>query len=932
MKAIKKVFSAALLLTAVYPVVSQPIPVDTAIHTGKLGNGFTYYIRHNEEPKKRVIMYLVNKAGAILEDDDQQGLAHFMEHMNFNGTTHYPKNALEDFLQKAGVRFGADLNAYTSYDETVYQLPIPLEDPSMLEKGLGIIRDWADGALLDSVDIEEERGVVLEEERLGLGQGERMRRQFMPALLNNSRYAARNPIGQHSILTTFKPQQLRRFHKDWYRPDLQAVIVVGDVDVKKVEAYIRANFSDLKNPRHERARGDYSIPLTGESRFITVTDKEQPNTELNFLIKRKASTIKNEKDYLQAIRQGLFLHMLSARYGEQSMRTDKAYLSANAGITGLSGGLEAFSFAVTPRQGQLENAVKEGWTLVEQVRKYGFTQEELDRAKKNYSTGLEASLREADKTGSQAYVKELQSLFLQGGALPSFQWSYNFVKAHLGAITTRDMDSIAKDLLGGKDRDIVLVAPDSARRVLPDSATVAGWFKNVGNGGLAPYKEMAVTSGDALLKDLPVPGRVIKQDSLLKLGITEMTLSNGVRILLKPTKYKNDEIIFTGSAPGGFSVSTLSNYVSAANAVPMLGSMGWGDYGPVQLSRMLTGKVAGVNTYIGEREQGVQGSSDRKDLETALQLLYLKFTQPRKDTAIFHNIMTATAQRLANKYASPSNIYRDTAGYFMSNYNERSRPFTVDRLGEINLDTAFGFYKERFADASAFTFVFVGNFQVDSIRPLLERYLGGLPATHKNAGARDPGVHLPEGRYTKIVRAGTEDKANVELLEAGKFDYSPVNNLLLYAAGEILQLQLLRDIREKEAEVYSPSVKTGQSKDPEQRYSLAVSFGCAPKNVDHLVSVVEGEIDSMRSHIADEDVRKVKLAYEKQLDQALETNNFWLGYISGKVKLNESLDEIFDRQRQMDAVTPAAIQAWVSEYLTGRNFISLELLPKSDTN
>jgi len=544
---------------------------------------------------------------------------------------------------------------------------------------------------------------------------------------------------------------------------------------------------------------------------------------------------------------------------------------------------------------------------------------------------MDQALKEANKTNSQSYVKELQTMFLQGEAQPSIQWEYDFIKSCLKDITLKDIDSIAADYIKDNNRNILLLAPDSSKRNLPDSATVTDWFNSVRNGHVNSYKQTADTVGDVLLKALPIPGKVIKEDSIPKLGITQMVLSNGVKVLLKPTTYKNDEIIFSGFASGGTSLSTLSNYVSAGNAASMLNSMGLGTYNPVQLSRMLTGKIAGANTSIGDRAQGIQGSSNQKDLPEALQLMYLKFTQPRMDTAIFRNIITAAGQSLAKKYTSPANIFRDTVAYFMSGYNERSRPFTVDRINELNLDTAYDFYKERFADAAAFTFVFVGNFNIDSIRPLLEMYLGGLPSTHKNEEAKDLGIRTPEGRYTKIVKAGSEDKASVQILLSGKYDYNSVNNLLLYTAGEVLELKLLRDIREKEAEVYSPSVKTGESREPEERYSLSVSFGCAPKNIDHLAAMVEQEIDSMRNVISNDDVQKVKLAYQKQMEQAMETNNFWLSYIAGKEELHENLNDIFDRQKNLDAVTPKAVQSWVKEHLTGKNVIRLELLPQTSS-
>lgn len=923
----KYLLTAALLLAARL-LHAQPVPQDTAIHTGHLANGLTYYIRYNAEPKKKVVMYLVNKAGSILEDDDQQGLAHFMEHMNFNGTRHYPKNKLEDFLQRAGVRFGADLNAYTSYDETVYQLPLPLDNPSMLYKGLDILHDWTQFARLTTADIEQERGVVLEEERLGLGAAERMRRQYMPLLLNNSRYAQRTPMGLHSILTTFKPEQLRRFHADWYRPDLQAVIVVGDIDAEKTAAYIRSHFSDLKNPAREKPRVYYHIPLTGESRFALITDPEQPQTVLDIFIKHNARALHTEADYRYAIKLALFQQLLATRYREQSLLPGNAYLSASAGVSGLLGGLDAFSFEVVPKQGHMEQAVRQAWTLVAQVRKEGFTDEELQQARENYLSNMEASLKEANKTPSTAYVQALQSLFLQGAAQPSALWQRDFVRAHLNAITTRDIDSIAREYIRDTDRGILLLAPDSARAGLPGSAGIARWLHEVDNSPLPSYR---YSGGDqkALLVAPPAGTKVMKADSIPDLGITTLTLGNGVKVILKPTHYKNDEILFTGFAPGGLSLSRPGNYASAASAASVIGSMGLAGYDPVQLSRKLTGRIVNAGAFISENMQGVQGACNRANLLTALQLIYLQFTQPRKDTAIFRHIVTSTRESLVNKYASPANIYRDTLGYFLNGYQPRFRPFTADRVGELNLDSAYAFYRERFADAAAFTFVFTGNFDADSIRPLLETYLGGLPATHRHEAAADHHIRMPEGRITKTVTAGTENQANVEIVLSGPFEYTPVNNLLLYAAGEVLQLKLLRDIREKEAEVYAPAVKTVASKYPGQRFTFSVSFGCAPENVNHLVGIVEQELESLRrSGPSATDIGKVKQAYRQQMEEALPTNAFWLSYISTKEQHHEALTGISNREKYLAAVTPATVKEWIKVHLTGKNFITLELLPR----
>src|SRR5579863_10280902 len=370
--------SIALLISS---VKAQKIPLDTAVHTGVLANGFTYYIRYNGEPRNRVILYLVNKVGSILEDEDQQGLAHFMEHMNFNGTTHYPKNELVSYLQKSGVRFGADLNAYTGFDETVYQLPIPADDPAVLKNGFQIMRDWAQNATLDPIEIDKERGVVLEEQRLGRGAEERMQRRFFPVILNQSRYAERLPIGKVDILKNFPPSVIRRFHHDWYRPDLQALVVVGDIDPEKTESLVKQLFSDLKSPTAERPRTEYKATLTGQNQFLVVTDPEMPETELQVIIKHKEELLVTEQDYFNSMQRQIFNLILSERFTALSQKPDLPYIEAGAEITGFEGGLDAFILDLKLKKGKYKEGFNAAWSLIENVKRFGFTQTELERAK-----------------------------------------------------------------------------------------------------------------------------------------------------------------------------------------------------------------------------------------------------------------------------------------------------------------------------------------------------------------------------------------------------------------------------------------------------------------------------------------------------------------------------------------------------------------------
>lgn len=905
----------------------QPIPLDTAVRTGKLSNGFTYYIRKNNEPAKRAFFYLANKVGSILEDDDQQGLAHFLEHMNFNGTTHFPKNELIDYLQKAGVRFGADLNAFTSFDETVYQLPIPTSDPKMVSRGLDIMRDWAQEALLETDDIDKERGVIIEEKRLRQGLSERIQEQTLPITLNNARYVRRSPIGIDSILLHFPAATLRRFYHDWYRPNLQALIVVGDVDVDKVEQQIRKQFADLKNPVNEKPRPEYTIPLTGKNQFLTITDKELSATALEMTVKHKEEKMKTTTDYLNAVKRSFFNQLLSARIGELSQKPNPPFLGVQAGIGGLMGGLDQFSFSVTAKPGKLAEAFTAGWSVIEQVKRAGFTESELDRAKVAYLTNLEKSAKEKNKTSSESYVKEYQSLFLQESPSPGFDWEYNFLKKEIPGITLDDLKAVASEYIKDTNRDIFIVAPDKEKGNLPDSAAVTTWFKTVANSALEQYKDNVTDR--ALLKQLPVPGKVVAQKKYPSLGIEQLTLSNGVKVWLKPTTYKNDVVQFMSFAPGGINKYSNEDYPTASSAAGIIGGSGLADMSPLQLSKILNGKSASAGAYISARTQGVGGASTLGDLETALQLVYLRFTAPRKDTVLFENAMAQAREQITNRYNDPGNVFKDTVGAVLSGYNYRTSPGTLARIDSISLEKAYEVYRDRFADASQANFVFVGNFNTDSIRPLLEQYLGALPSLNKKEKAVKIPLHAPTGQLVKTVTKGHDNKATVLMVYNGDCTYNTDNKVQLQALSEILQYRLLTSLRENAGEVYTPSVQGSMAKEPDQRFAINVSFGCAPEHVDHLVGLVQQDILHLQENGATADeVQKFKAGFQKVYEVQSESNEFWLQFISGKVQSNEELKELPNVEKQLNKVNGATVKAAAKTYLSGKNVFRFVALPE----
>lgn len=904
------------------------LPLDPAVRTGKLPNGFTYFIRHNEEPHKRVILYLVNKAGSVLENDNQRGLAHFMEHMSFNGTKHFPKNELIDYLQRSGIRFGADLNAYTAFDETVYQLPVPSDRPELLQGAFAIMRDWAQEATLDPAEIEKERGVVLEEKRLGKGAGERMRQLYWPVMLNNSRYASRMPIGQDTVLNNFKPEVIRAFYHDWYRPDLQALIVVGDVNVAEVENKIKREFSSLKNPVRERLRVNYAIPLTGKNQFVKATDKEMPSTVAEVIIKHKASELKTAADYRKVVMQALFNQMLAARIAEISRRVDVPFVVAGAGISPLMGGLDSFDVNVEAKPGNLQAAIKAMWREAVRLQRFGFTGSELERAKTEYLSGMESMVREKNKTNSENYLREYQEYFLKGTAAPGIDVEYRLTKESLQSISLTELNDLVRDYIGKTNRDIILMAPEKDKGSLPDEKTATGWLAEVDLEHLAPYVDKL--SSKSLLSVVPEGGQIKDEKFDKALDITTLTLSNGIKVLLKPTKFKNDEILFTGFSSGGTSLFSDQDFPSATNAAAIVTGGGVGNYNATELGKFMQGKQANVSPFIDENYEGINGSAVLKDLETALQLTYAYFTGPRKDSTIFNSMIARSKAALANRADDPGSVFSDTTKAILGNYNIRRTGPTIKKLEQINLDKAFEAYKISFSNAADFTFIFTGSFDVNQIKPLLEKYLGALPVSGVHREFKDLGIHIPSGRIEKIVYKGSEPKSTVLLVFSGDYDFSQEHNARMDALKEVLEIRLLERLREEESGVYTPSAFVNLTKIPQPRYSFVVQFGCAPQNVEKLVSSALDEIENIKSSRPSPiNVGKWRAEEKNGLEPELKTNGFWINYLSRQIQNREKLDQISRYNELIDKVTPADIKAMATQYLGNGNFIKIILKPEA---
>jgi len=924
----KKPAAATAKKPAAAATTAKPnlLPVDPDVYIGKLPNGFTYYIRRNTEPKNRAFVYLVDKAGSLLETDAQQGLAHFTEHMAFNGTRDYPKNDLISYLQTSGVKFGADVNASTSFDETVYQLALPTDSAKVFERGFNIMANIAGFVTFDPKEIDAERGVVLEEARMnGKNAEERLQKQTLPVLLNNSRYAQRLPIGKEDVIKTFNQATIKSFYHDWYRPDLQALIVIGDFDPKQVYQQIKDHFSQFSNPTPEKTRTEYAGTTNPGTVVKFATDKEFQYALVQIVSKFPQTKTKTPDDFFRNLRVNIFNQMLNARINELTQQRVPKLLFGQASYGNFTGRQDAFSMIAVGNSNGLEVAVKTVVGEAESARKFGFTLTELERAKQNALLQIGNAYKEKDKTSSTSYASQYLQNFLEGEAIPGIDYEYKFYVDNIGKITLAEENALAAKFITDQNRTIIVEAPESQKSNLPDEKTMLAWIADGAKNATA-YSDDVNTS--PLLPNLAPGSKVVSmvEDSIL--NMTKLTLANGVRVQLMPTKFKNNQVLFNGYSLGGTSLASDHDYPSANLAGGVVGSSGVGNFTQIQLDKKLAGKDVNVSPYISDYTQGLSGNSSAADFDVAMQLLYLYFTQPRKDNDIWQSTISQTKSLLSNRGVNPANVYADTTAAVLGNYNPRAMTFTTAQLDAASLDKAYAFYKARFADASGFNFTFVGSFTKEQIIPYIEKYLGALPADHHNETFKNLGIHPPSGQVTKIINKGIGDKSAVQLIFSGSYDYNDINNIQLDALESVLNIRLTDRLREKESDAYSPEAGISYLKIPDGHYKATISFQCAPENVDKLTADVMDEINKLKQSGADpKDIEKFAAQDARSLQLQLRQNIFWAGYLAAADQNKENPDKVLQHIQNLGDVTPQTTKDAANKYLSGNNLIKLILMP-----
>ncbi|TAF52239.1 MAG: insulinase family protein, partial [Sphingobacteriia bacterium] len=864
--------------------LSSPLPLDPKVKIGKLANGLTYYIRENKKPENKVELRLVVNAGSILEDKDQQGLAHFTEHMAFNGTKHFKKNELVSFLQSIGVDFGADLNAYTGFDETVYILPIPLSDPNNFKKGMLVLQDWAGGLSFEPKQIDDERGVVLEESRSGKGADDRMFRKIYPLQYAGSQYAVRLPIGKDSLLKTFKHEALKRFYRDWYRPNLMAVVVVGDIDAKATEAMIQEYFGGLKNPPNPRPRPSFPLKARTQSSALVVTDKEATNFQLALDYSPvKEKPVLTLGDYRQEyLVKKLFTSMFNQRLSELAQSSNPPFTYAGVNFGSFARGFEAFSVFAIPGKAGPDTALQAVVSATERVKKFGFTAAELERVKKQELAGSERLYNNRDKTESGLFVEEYIQHFLQQEPMVGIENEYAYRQQWLDGIGLSDVNALANQLKENENFFASLQGPQKSDFVLPASTALVSKIEAAKKLPVEPYVEKVLATN--LLKKAPVAGKLVSESKNENLGTTEWTFSNGTKVVIKPTTFKQDEIVLTGFRKGGTSAYGVADKFSANYASAVVGQMGYGDFNPTDLRKVLAGKNAGARVNLSGLSVGVSGNATVKDFETMLQLLYLSMTAPRKDEALFTAWRDKQKSQVQFMMADPTTAFVDSMFKTLYGGNPLAPsavPVASD-FDQIKLDRSLEIYQSLLADASDFTFILVGNIDPEKAKPLLEQYIGGLPSKGGKGVWVDNGVRTMKGVKSLTVQKGKEQKSFVLNVYSGEVEYSEDLAFQTEILTEILNIKIIEDLREKIGGIYGGGIGGSVSQYPYGSYSLGLQLPCGPEKADALKKAAAAEIESIKTKGPEQkDLDKVKKSLMEKHLVNIKENRFWTGFLQG---------------------------------------------------
>lgn len=914
--------------TAALPALGDSLRLDPAVRTGMLPNGLRYYIRHNDRPAARVSLRLAVAAGSTAEQEDQRGFAHFAEHMDFNGSEHFKPEEMIAYLEAIGMRFGSDANAYTSFDETIYQLDVPTDRDTLLDRGLLALADFAGRATLTDTEIQKERGVLLEEWRLGRGAQERIGRRQYPVLYHGSRYADRLPIGLPKVIEKTPAARLRDFYRAWYTPDRMAVVVVGDVDPARMDSLLRVHFGGLQRPERALARPRFEIPLHRETLVSVATDKELTLSNVTLIFKRPRHATRTVGDFRADLVEGLYAAMLNARLSEVAHRADTPFLFAGASPGTLGRTLGTWQVYATVQNGGVEKGLAALLDETARVRQHGFLAREFGRAREEMRAGDESAWAERDKSESPGFAATYVWSFLNDVPTPGIETRHALTPALLDGIALEEVNALSAGLMPEAGRVVLASAPDKPDVAVPSEATLRGLVARSGQTPLAAWQD--TVAGSVLMKALPVPGRVVSRRTIDEIGVTVLSLSNGVDVWLKPTDFKADEIVFRAQARGGSSLADSAAFLTASLSPTIVSRSGVGGFTATDLQKLLSGRIAGAGTNVQAYTHGLWGSARPADLETALQLAYLHFTRLTSDPGAVAGMKQGFHGYLVERANAPEAAFEDTLIAVNSGDFYMQRVPTAAQLDSVRLEDALAFHRRSFANAADFTFFMVGSFQVDSVAPLLERYVASLPSTGRRTSsyvARGP--RYPGTVRQVVVRRGVEPKSSTRITF---FVNDGLEELDLHRArscASILTEHLRQSLREMLGGTYSAAASFSYLSPLPGYATMSIDFGCAPGRVDSMVATALAEVRQLRdAGPSDADLLREQEIQRRELETGLKENGYWLGSMQTVSILGWDPRRIAMRRERIDRLTVPDLKETFRKYFPLDRHTVVTLLPE----
>lgn len=936
MKLLKSYFLKALVLIAILmPSVAlaqeqfkKPVPLDPEVRYGKLENGLTYYIKHNETTKERAEFYLTNNVGAILETDAQNGLAHFCEHMCFNGTKSFPDKGILNYFETIGMQFGRNINAGTGKDMTNYMLmQTPVTREGIIDTALLTLKDWSHNVSFVDEEIDNERGVIHEEWRTRRNANFRLNSILNPMIYAGSKYAERDIIGSLDVIDHCEYKELKNFYKEWYRPDLQAIIVVGDIDVDQIEAKIKEYFSEIPAKENAKERPIYDVPDNVEPIIAIATDKEAQNT--NISVYYKHDYVKpSEKDmmhYINSYKEALYTTMLNTRLNELIQKENPPFIFAYNYYGNFAGNKDAYTL------GASSNNIKQALTslLIEtkRVKDHGFTLGELERAKMDLLRGLEKDFKEKDQQQNRNLAYLYVNHFANNGPTPGAAFEYDFAQKVLPMLPLEEINKLSAEWITDKNMVISITGPEKEGIEIPTKEDVSNILSSVNAMSVEAYVDEV--SNKPLMENIPVAGKIVKETKNEELGTTEWTLSNGVKVVIKPTDFKDDEILINAFSKGGTSLYSVEDLPSAEFATTVVGRSGISEFSLIELQKMLTGKVVRINPYIGELYEGFNGNCAPGDLETTLQMISLHFTNPRFDEAATNAFMSRYKAYLQNKSSNPDAVFGDSVMYILSNRNPRKEPLSIDRLNKVNFEKAKEIYLDRFADASDFTFVITGNIDIEKAKSLFETYIASLPSIKRIENWKDNNVRYPKGKVNSLIEKELETQKNSIFINLnGDFEYNLENRLLLNTIQHVLTIRYTEKVREEEGGTYGVGVRASTSEYPVEDFGLNINFDCDPANAEKLKSIIFAEIENMKANGPSQiDLDKAKENFLKNRENALKENRFWSNSIVFNLQHNENVLDTEKYNEAVNSITIEKVQKAANKLLSQGNMIEIMMQP-----